>query len=350
MNVGSLAASDPAASVSHFQPSSVDAGIVRPSRRTGSTARDVSRQPGTRVGIIFNKLAHRNVASDTVSLAPTAGMDWAAPRSIDELNEVLARFAAENIGTLVIDGGDGTIRDVLSAAARHFTGGMPQVAIIPSGKTNALAIDLGVPQDLGLQSVLQMIAAGKTRRRAPVEVVRADGSGRSLRGFMFGAGGFVRATAFAQTTHKMGAFRSLAVGLAVAAAVVQTIFAGRDNPWRRGDAVRLELDDGRRVDRPVYLLLASTLERLPLGLKPFGRVRAGLKLLGIDAPPRHMLAAAPALLAGSEGAWLDRAGYHRDDIQTMRIALDSEFILDGERYPGGELIVRQGRPIDFIVP
>lgn len=306
--------------------------------------------PEQRIGIIFNHRAHQNSLDVTRANAIETGLNWASPRTMEELETALARFAAERISTLVIDGGDGTIRNVLTVAARHFGDAMPAVAIIPSGKTNALAIDLGVPSGTTLSAVLEMVHAGRTRRRSPIEVVRGGDFDTSLRGFLFGAGGFVKATRLAQTTHRMGAFRGVAVGMAIAAAVAQTIFAGRDNPWRRGDRMRLELDDGQIIERPLYLLLGSTLERLPLGLKPFGRVRSGLKLLHVDAPPRNMLLTAPAVLAGLEKSWLDRRGYRRSDVQSVRISLDTEFIMDGERYPGGDLLLRQGKPIDFIVP
>ena len=74
------------------------------------------------------------------------------------------------------------------------------------------------------------------------------------------------------------------------------MFAGAGNPWRQGERMRVDLQDGRTIEHPLYLMIASTLERLPLGLKPFGRVRAGLKLLGIDAPPRRMMLSLPVLV------------------------------------------------------
>src|SRR3546814_4281786 len=85
-------------------------------------------------------------------------------------------------------------------------------------------------------------------------------------------------------------------------------------------------------------------------LKPFGRRRAGLKLLAIDAPPKRMALTVPALLAGSEAASLDRAGYRRADLHAFDLSLDGGFILDGELYRGGDIAVRAGAPIDFAVP
>lgn len=307
-------------------------------------------QKMARVGMIFNGRAHGNRARASVPSASSTDLDWAAPRTQADLHEALERFAARRIDTIVVDGGDGTIRDILTIAPTYFTHGLPQLAIVPSGKTNALASDLGIPQDWTVADALDAIAVGRTKQRPPIEISRDGDNGQVLRGFLFGAGAFVKGTAIAQDTHRMGAFRGFAVGLSLAAAIGQTLFAGKRNHWRVGDMMRIELPDGRRIARPIYFLLGTTLKRLPLGFKPFGHVRSGLKLLGVDAPPRHLLATLPALLMGSEAAWLERSGYHRADLDSLRLSLDTGFILDGETYEGGDFTIRQGAPIDFVVP
>lgn len=61
------------------------------------------------------------------------------------------------MNVLVINGGDGTIGDVISTAPRHFTGVFPRIAIVPSGKTNALAIDLGLSLTLTLADAIDAV-------------------------------------------------------------------------------------------------------------------------------------------------------------------------------------------------
>ena len=303
-----------------------------------------------RVGIVFNRRAHANLSRDFPSPGGNAHLDWASPRTQAELSATMRRFAERGIDVLIVDGGDGTIRDVLTAAVAHFGDALPTLAIVPSGKTNALAIDLGLSKDWSLRDALQVIGTGRVEQRTPIEIDRVGSSEPHLRGFLFGAGAFVRATELAQRAHRLGAFHGVAVGLSLAGAIAQTIFGGRENPWRRGDAMRIELPDGRLFDQAFYLLLGTTLERLPLGLKPFGRPRPGFKLLGIDAPPRRVLSSLPALLTGSEAEWLDERGYHRGDADSFKIALDSGFILDGETYAGGDFLIRRGPTLNFLVP
>src|SRR3546814_12209371 len=73
---------------------------------------------------------------------------------------------------LVVDGGDGTVRDVISAAPAAFGDRMPRMAILPSGKTNALALDLGVPLDWAVADVVEAAARGTFVRRATIEIYR----------------------------------------------------------------------------------------------------------------------------------------------------------------------------------
>jgi hypothetical protein len=324
------------------------------SRSFGVSPRDAASK--IRTGIICNPKSHRNRSSVEATKPFLSGTVMAVtPRTQDELAAVLADFARHGIELLVIDGGDGTIRDVLTAAARVWTGTRPRVAIVPSGKTNALALDLGIPADWTLDQALTAARRGAVKVRSPIEVVRKD-DGSVLRGFLFGAGAFVEATALAQRTHRAGAFNGVAVGLALCWAILQTLFGGANSAWRSGTRMAIRFAAGSKAglnantDRNRYLMLASTLKRMPIGIRPFGTPRIGLKTLVVDAPPRWLAAATPLIVAGSPAAWLDRAGYHRIDSPALDLSMESGFILDGEVYPGGDLIVREAPPITFVIP
>jgi hypothetical protein len=296
---------------------------------------------------VVNARAHLGRAAGRAS-APS-GLKRFSPDTLQDLSRRLAAFARDGIKTLIIEGGDGTVRDVLTLAPQHFPRGLPQIAIIPSGKTNALALDLGIPRRWTLADALAAADRGGRRQRAPLEVFRTGHSAPLARGFLFGAGAFVKGTALAQRTHRMGMFGNLAVGLSVAAAIGQTIFGSRDNAWRRGEAMGLRLDDSARRDGALYLVLASTLARLPLGMRPFGTERRGLKLVSIEAPPRYLPVTLPRMLAGFGGDRIDRGGVLRRDPGVVRLS-PSQFTLDGETFDGGPLLIRQGAPVDFVVP
>lgn len=309
------------------------------------------------VGVIRNPRSRRNIGGGDRPVE-RAGVIVASPATREELRDVLAGFAMRGVDLLVIDGGDGTIRDVLTCAGDSFGGRAPRVAILPSGKTNALAIDLGVPAGWTLDDAIAAAGRGGVVQRSAIEIVHRDIAGPRVRGFLFGGGGFVDATELAQHTHRAGAFNGLAVGLALVGAIGSTLFGRADNRWRRGSRIAIDYRAGARPmhgavtasDGARYMMLASTLERLPAGLKPFGRPRPGLKTLVVDAPPRRLAASVPWLLAGNEGAWLEERGYHRVDADAFDVELAAGFILDGEVFPGGAYRVSRSAPIRFVVP
>jgi hypothetical protein len=175
---------------------------------------------GPRIAVVSNPRSHRNRHSREIRASPE--FLFRSPRNSAELADTLANFAARGVELLVVDGGDGTVRDVLTSAGDLFGSRFPRIAIIPSGKTNAIALDLGLPLSWTLDDVLRAAKVGKVRRRSPIEIYRPGSTVPDLRGFLFGAGAFVRATALAQHTHKAGAFNGLAVGLSLIWAVAQT--------------------------------------------------------------------------------------------------------------------------------
>ena len=300
-----------------------------------------------RAGVIANARSHRN--RDGVRSEMWPDVLYASPRTQEALVDTLRDYAAQGINLLVVDGGDGTVRDVITAAGEIFAT-MPRFAVVPSGKTNALALDLGIAAGWDTRAAVAAARAGRFESRSPIEITRRGSTAPDLRGFLFGAGRFVAATELAQRTHKAGAFSGVAVALSLGWSICQTLFGSAANEWKTGEPMRIRKEGGEPIDCSLYLLLASTLERMPLGLKPFGRVRRGLKVLAIDAPPRWIVATLLPLLAGSERSWLSSAGYHRADPGRFDISTANGFILDGEHYAGGEFEVRTGEPLHFAVP
>ena len=314
--------------------------------------------PGQRdiglVGLIANPRSHRN-SGRTSSWQKHPDVIGYAPTTRPELHDVLSLFARRGIDVLAIDGGDGTVRDILTCAGDLWGRSWPDILVLPTGKTNALARDLGVPS-WTIAEALDAARTGKTVGRSPMEIAPVDAPDRVVRGFIFGAGAFVDATALAQRTHRAGAYNGMAVGLALAWGVGQTLFGGNDSDWRVGS--RMALSFGARAERMHgatpdgvarrYLLLASTLHRLPLGLKPFGSVRPGLKTLVVDAPPRNVATTAARLLAGSQSIGLERRGYHRVDADRVVVDIESGFVLDGETFPPGAYQIREAAPLNFV--
>jgi hypothetical protein len=223
---------------------------------------------------------------------------------------------------------------------------------LPSGKTNVLALDLGIRPGWTLDATLARITRGplnlKTRR--PLALGWAGDEQADLAGFIFGLGAFVRATQMSQSVHRMGAFHSLAVALTVVGAAFGALFGQDGDGWRQGVRASLSIDGRETTLAPRFVVLATSLKRLPLGLRPFGPPQDGMKVLDVAAPPRRLALALPAVLMGRAETWLRRQGYRRSLAERVVVSSPAPVVVDGEVFPGGEIAIGLGAPVRFLVP
>jgi diacylglycerol kinase (ATP) len=331
---------------------------VDPAARARSRARrvrDAGQAPT--VGVIYNPRSHRNLGADfDCGLCPHVHI--AQPRERGQLPLALAEFADKGIDLLVINGGDGTVRDVLTSGQAIFGDDWPAIAVLPKGKTNALTVDLGVPDDWTLQDAIDALDQGRRVYRRPMTVAAATEPGKRVAGFILGAGAFTKATQAGQSAHKLGAFDSMVVAVTAMWALLQSLFATRGNAWRQGAKMRIGLGS---TDAPMahsghgdpamrQLLFASTLERLPAGIKPFGALKSGLKLVAVDQISRRTTALVPLALMGKLRGSLRERGIHQLAASQFTLAIDDQFILDGEAFPAGEYRIEQGPELAFVAP
>ncbi len=324
------------------------AGVTRLQARDFQS--DAAPRALANVGVIANRRSYRNKGGTRSVDLPEAIVHNHEPRSRGEIVGVLEALKAAQVEMIVVDGGDGTVREVLGAANQVYGLHLPRFAVIPSGKTNALALDLGVPRDWQLGDAIRAHYAGRVEARTPVRVHWSNRALPDQLGFILGLGVFNRATMLAQRVHKRGWFNGAAVFVTLAIGLARSLFGKPTSGWRRGDMICLSQRDGSIAARRVYLVLASTLRRMPIGIKPFGPMRDGLKFLIIDAPPRAMHRHAAAILRGLETPRLAAAGYHRLDAESMTLQLSKNLVLDGEQFPGGHITVSRAAPVEFVVP
>jgi diacylglycerol kinase (ATP) len=327
-----------------------------PGQARGTGAREFAASP--LVGLIRNPSSHRNKGHDA-ALADRADVLLAEPRTRAELEEALSRFASAGIEMLAISGGDGTVRDVLTRGAPLFAENWPVIAVLPQGKTNALALDLGI----GRPSVDDAIAAARRGRlvsRRPIVVADRQGAARDRWGFIFGAGVFNAAIDAGQVAHRYGAFQSFAIGVTAVFGMGQALFGFGRTPWRKlyrmaftdvATGESLPHSDPEAADRR-YIVGFTTLRRFPLGMKLLAGVEneQAIGYFMVDAPRRRALALVPAAASGWHGPALARLGMHRGSGEAFDVVLDDGFILDGERFGAGAFRMSAGPELRFVVP
>lgn len=318
-----------------------------------------ARAPGEapKVGVIYNPRSHGNKGADfDCGICPHVFI--AQPGDRSQLPEALAELAAKGIELLVINGGDGTVRDVLTCGRGVFGENWPAIAVLPKGKTNALTADLGVPADWTLQDATDALDNGGRVRRRPIEIATPEHNGTHVQGFILGAGAFATATQAGQSAHRLGAFNGLAVGVTALWALAQSVFASRKNKWRRGARMNIKLGKAEApmahsgLGDPEFrqLLFASTLEKLPAGINPFGKLRSGLKIVAVDQISRRTTALVPVVMKGYLQDKLRERGIHQLGASQFTLEIDDQFILDGEAFPAGQYRIGQGQELEFVIP
>ncbi len=309
------------------------------------------------IGVIRNPRSHRQ---------PVAPLDWVGrgtllvetPDQRDELKDVLARFAERRVDYILVAGGDGTVRDVLSCGASYFGESWPPLIVVPCGKTNALAVDLGLPTRWSIEEALDAVAAGRIEQRRSLVVAQRDNADARVQGFVFGAGAYASAIQLGQRAHDKGAFNSLGVIVTALWSLLQALLGRAGNVWRQGTPMRLYDESGQELSHSRlgppderYFVFSSTLSRFPAGMRPFGdRRAAGLRTTVIDSAHRGVLLRLPLIFRGLVSPRMRRCGYHVFETEGLQLDIADRFILDGEAFPAGRYRITLGPKLRFVVP
>jgi hypothetical protein len=328
--------------------------VAKPAAPAGGAAAPVRQIP--LIGVIRNPRSHRNTGAPP-EWTGRATVLLETPNQRSELQAILGRFAERRVDYIVVDGGDGTVRDVLTCGAGVFGESWPPLIVLPNGKTNALAVDLGLPTDWSLADALEAIHNGGVEQRRPLVVAQRDNADARVQGFVFGAGAFTAAVSLGQQAHRRGAYNAIGVFVTAIWGLLQALFGGERNPWRRGTPMRLSDGEGRelphsgigRADER-YLVFGSTLRRLPAGIHPFGALKAALRVAVMDNSRFGLVVRTPTVFRGVVSESLRRRGYHVLGVDGLRLDLGDRFILDGEAFPAGRYQLSLGPKLRFVVP
>lgn len=330
--------------------------VARPDPTSRAAPAAASARGIPLVGMIRNPRSHRHGGAHP-EWTGRATLLVETPARRSELRAILTRFAEQRIDFLVVDGGDGTVRDVLTCGSGAFGESWPPLIVLPSGKTNALATDLGLPTNWSLDEALRIAIEGHTVQRRPLVIAQRDNEDARVVGFVMGAGLYTAAIGLGQEAHSKGAFNALAVAVTTGWTVLRALFGTGEDGLRKPTRMRLQDEEGRPLphsglgrEDERYLLFASTLERFPAGLRPFRHVAGVLRMAVMDVARASLLLRIPLIVGGMLRPGPARRGYHLMGTDSFELDLGDRFILDGEAFPAGRYNVTAGPRLRFVAP
>ena len=308
------------------------------------------------VALVRNPNSTRNLRAESGAPDPVpAEVRLIDCRTLDELSDRLAAAHSAGAEVILIDGGDGTVREVSSRLPGIWGTALPRVGIRPRGNTNLIAREVGgLRTPDAVAEVLRRLEAGPplpVRRRALLRLDYPAGEHPTLRGFILGWGAYAAGTRIAR--EELAARGPGQVTLAVLSTLRRALIGAERRTLRRGVATGLSIDGAPMTERKRLIGLATTLQRsLIAGMNPFwGDGPGPIRWLDVHAPGHRLALAAPFLALGRPRRWMTRAGYASGRAARIELSLDTPFVMDGETFPpgrSGPMILTASEEIAFI--
>jgi hypothetical protein len=262
---------------------------------------------------------------------------------------------------LVINGGDGTVQAALTELYNggHFGKRPPPVAVLPSGKTNLIALDLGARGD-PIDTLERLIDLARSddldRYTVARELIALRRPGLEERPVI---GMFLGGSALAETMlycrHKiypLGLPNSVSHALTAIAYIARLLLKLKANflplPPTRTELVFPERD---RISGRFAFLAVTTLNRMLLSQQLGGQGGGPLKVVAVEERPSTVFR---ALLAGLTGGYKGKkmSGIHFEEVHQVTIEGESShLILDGETFraeTGSPIHLMPAQPLSFV--
>lgn len=278
----------------------------------------------------------------------------------EQIGRALQTIARVNPSVIVINGGDGTVQAALTELyqGEHFKDNVPPIAVLPNGKTNLIALDLGIHGDpvRALERIVEIAKTGLSEHVVVRELIAlSDGKndGRPVLGMFLGGAGLADYILYCRNKiYPLGLPNGLSHALTALAVVFSVLFGIRGRfmpPVARPVSISL-IRDGQLAGK-FAVLIVTTLERLLLGAKTNDVKRGSLKLMAVDQNGPAVLRMLGAALVGRFGTH-KMHGIHLEQGDTIRIEGDrSSVILDGEIFEANEgypIVLRSTAPVPFL--
>lgn len=276
---------------------------------------------------------------------------------IGEAMKVIARVRPK---VLAVNGGDGTVQAALTELYNggHFEAEPPPVAVLPSGKTNLIALDLGARGD-PIETLERLIELAQTDlkpytvARELIALRRGGDEDRPVIGMFLGGAGLADTMLYCRDKiYPLGLPNGIAHGL-TAVALLAKMFLRLKANFLPPDPTPLKVSVQRedKLSGRFSLLAVTTLEKLLLSSELGGKGGGPLKLVAIEERPASVLRAFFAGIAGKLGR-SDVRGVHFEEADDITIEGEStNLILDGETFraeTGRPIHLRPALPMSFV--
>lgn len=311
-----------------------------------------------RPALIYNPHSQRNRRAAELKIA--GGVAYAAPQTIGELQAVLSGFAAAGVDLLIVCGGDGTLREVVSALPQAYGDRPPALSLLAAGNANLVGADVGTAGygQSAFDALLEAAQRQKFARRERRVCLRASwpDAGRSpVLGFFGGAAVFNEATRHAnEQVVGRGVTHTASVAVTIATGLWRA--GGGQKGWLGAERMAITIDGAEPQVGARFIVLVTSLHRLMLGVWPFWGDEgssAALRYLDIDSPPAALRRSLWALLRGRPTARMLAGGYRSGRAETIRLVSAEPVVIDGESFaPGASGIVEfaRGPELEFLSP
>jgi hypothetical protein len=279
---------------------------------------------------------------------------------IGQIAKALEMIARVKPRVLVINGGDGTVQSALTELYHggHFDGTPPPVAVLPNGKTNLIALDLGAEGDAlaALEKIVE-VAKGDLHDHIVVRelIALSDGSegARPVLGMFLGGAGLAETILYCRhKIYPLGLPNGLSHFIAAVAVLFSAMFGLRANFLpARSMPISVSFIRQGELQGIFSVLIVTTLDKLLLGAQAGGARKGLMKFLAVDQSPLSILKMIAASLRGKLGQH-KMVGVHFQEGDVIRIDSDrSSVVLDGEVFEasnGHPIVLRSTPPVPFL--
>ena len=232
--------------------------------------------------------------------------------------------------------------------------------MLPSGKTNLIALDLGArgDPDATLERLIELARsddlAAYTVARELIALRTFGGEDRPVIGMFLGGAGLADTMLYCRDKiYPLGLPNGIAHGITAFALLMKLLLRIKGSflpPDPQPLSVSMR-EEGQSISGRFSLLAVTTLEKLLQSSELGGRRSGVLKLLAVEDRPSSILRGLAASALGKLGREKDHKDQNEEADKNTNEGEDSNVILDGETFRaerGSPINLRPAQPLSFV--